>query len=245
MGRWRSGQSHLTVNQATSVYGGSNPSLPTERRNRFDVCNGMQKRYKAIVFDFGGVIEISRAGNVIHAIAESIPVPVDVFREEYFKHNHLSNVANISWEDMVLKVVSVFDVTKETKENVLSIIRDYQSKKEINSELVSFFPILRGLGYKVAIFSNATSRLREELDKNGILKLVDSVIISGEIGFQKPHKEAFDVLFEKLGVTPEEVIFIDDTPKSLEKSIEIGYSPILFTDNGQLRIDLQKLGITV
>ena len=29
LGRWRSGQSHLTVNQATSVYGGSNPSLPT------------------------------------------------------------------------------------------------------------------------------------------------------------------------------------------------------------------------
>ncbi len=29
MGRWQSGQLHLTVNQATSVYGGSNPSRPT------------------------------------------------------------------------------------------------------------------------------------------------------------------------------------------------------------------------
>ncbi len=36
LGRWRSGQSHLTVNQATSVYGGSNPSLPTgEWRTRY------------------------------------------------------------------------------------------------------------------------------------------------------------------------------------------------------------------
>lgn len=29
MGEWQSGQMHLTVNQATSVYGGSNPSSPT------------------------------------------------------------------------------------------------------------------------------------------------------------------------------------------------------------------------
>ena len=205
----------------------------------------MQKRYKAIVFDFGGVVEISRAGSLPYAIAQSIHVPLEVFKNEYFKHNHLANVKNIPWEDMILKVVSVFDATEETKESVLSIIRDHQSKKEINSELVSLFPILRGLGYTVAIFSNATSQLREKLSRNGILELIDSVIISGEIGFQKPHKEAFDVLFEKLLVSPEEVVFIDDTPKSLEKATEIGYSPILFTGNDQLKIDLQKLGITV
>lgn len=29
MGRWRSGQSQQTVNLPTSVFGGSNPSLPT------------------------------------------------------------------------------------------------------------------------------------------------------------------------------------------------------------------------
>ena len=29
MGKWQSGQMHLTVNQASSGYGGSNPSLPT------------------------------------------------------------------------------------------------------------------------------------------------------------------------------------------------------------------------
>ena len=30
MGKWQSGQMHLTVNQASSGYGGSNPSLPTK-----------------------------------------------------------------------------------------------------------------------------------------------------------------------------------------------------------------------
>lgn len=33
MGRWWSGLSQLTVNQPTSVFGGSNPSLPTKINN--------------------------------------------------------------------------------------------------------------------------------------------------------------------------------------------------------------------
>lgn len=80
---------------------------------------------------------------------------------------------------------------------------------------------------------------------NGILKLVDEVVISGEIGFQKPYTEAFDVVFQKLGVLPQEVIFIDDAPKSLEKAVEIGYTPILFLGNDKLKKDLSELGISL
>ncbi len=67
--------------------------------------------------------------------------------------------------------------------------------------------------------------------------------ISGEIGFQKPHKEAFEVLFTRLGVRSNETVFIDDSPKSLEKAKEIGYIPVLYKNNDQLKTDLSKLGI--
>ncbi len=110
---------------------------------------------------------------------------------------------------------------------------------------MSLFPILKQQGLKVGIFSNNTSKLRTKLNVNGIIKLVDELVVSSEIGFQKPHKEAFQVLFEKLKLLPEEVIFIDDSPKSLEKASEIGYIPILFKNNDQLKVDLRKLGIFV
>jgi FMN phosphatase YigB (HAD superfamily) len=74
---------------------------------------------------------------------------------------------------------------------------------------------------------------------------VDVVIISAEIGYQKPHKEAFDILFGRLGLAPGQVIFVDDSAKSLEKASEIGYIPILFKDNEQLNDDLRKLGIVL
>lgn len=200
------------------------------------------KNIEAVCFDFGGVIELS-GSDIIKDVAGLLGIPLIKLREEYFKHNHLSNVENMSWEDMVLKIVSLFDNTQKTKETVLAMIEKFRATKKINSDLVAIFPMLQQQGLKVAIFSNNTSGLREKLTKNGLIKLVDEVVISSEIGFQKPHKEAFQVLFEKLNVRPAEVVFIDDTLKSLEKADEIGYTPILFKNNEQLKTELQNLGI--
>lgn len=203
------------------------------------------KNFKAVVFDYGGVIEFSSVGNILEDIAQSVGVPLTDFKNVYFNHNHLSNVQNLSWKDMIMKVVSTFTTEKEVKSKVLSIVKEYESKRKINFDLLASFPLLKQQGFKVAIFSNNTSELRERLAVNGIIKLVDEVVISSEIGFQKPHKKAFDVLFVKLDVRPEEVIFIDDTPKSLEQAREIGYTPILFRNNEQFMTDLQALGISL
>ena len=98
---------------------------------------------------------------------------------------------------------------------------------------------------KLAVLSNHTSSLRARMAKNGTEKYFDAIIISGEIGYQKPSKEAFEVVFSKLDVKPSEAIFIDDTPRSLEYADEVGYTPILFENNEQLKSDLIGLGIEI
>jgi HAD superfamily hydrolase (TIGR01509 family) len=87
--------------------------------------------------------------------------------------------------------------------------------------------------------------LREQLNNTNIIEYVHEVVISAEIGFQKPSKEAFAILFQKLNVLPEVVVFIDDAPKSLETAGEIGYTPILFEGNSKLKDDLKNLGISL
>ena len=115
----------------------------------------------------------------------------------------------------------------------------------LNAEFLSYFPQLKKLGLKTGIFTNADSLLRERLKKYGLLDLPDVLVTSGEIGSQKPHKEAFQVLFEKLKLRPEEVVFIDDTQRNLEKAGEIGYIPILYENNEQLKADLRGMGINL
>lgn len=201
--------------------------------------------YKAVVFDFGGVIEVTPDGNPLKKVAEIIGVSIDDFHKEYFKHNHLSNVDGLPWDETVAVVASHLTNSKDIIQESRQIILDHIASRRINSELVDFFPILRKQGYKVAIFSNNTAQLRQHLIEKNIIELVDEVVISAEIGFQKPSKDAFAVLFQKLNLQPEEVIFIDDAPKSLETAGEIGYTPILFEGNTKLKVDLEQLGINL
>ncbi len=203
------------------------------------------KNFKAIAFDFGGVIKINENGDKIDLIAQAIDVPIDEFRKVYYEHNHLSNVGNMRWEDTLMKVVRVFDKSEETEEHVRKLIKEHSAGSKINNELLALFPKLQRLELKVAILSNDTTRLRKRLEENGIAQLVDEIVVSGETGFQKPHPEIFDILFKKLNVRPEETIFVDDTPKSLEKAAEIGYAPVLFKNNEEFIADLKKLGIAV
>ena len=183
--------------------------------------------------------------NVLERIADMIGVPSDEFKKAYWEHNALSNVENMPWEDLIAKIVQIFDPRVETEQRVRKFVRDYEASRTTNKYLVDLFPRFHALGLKIGILSNATTQLRKWLEDEGIVPLVDVVIISAEIGYQKPHKEAFDILFGRLGLAPGQVIFVDDSAKSLEKASEIGYIPILFKDNEQLNDDLRKLGIVL
>lgn len=202
-------------------------------------------KFKAIIFDFGGVIELNESGNILEQIAKSLSVPADSFLKAYYQYNHLTNVKNMRWEDAVMEAVRVSDKSEDTENRIRKLIRTHDTGKTINTDLLSLFSVLRRGGFKVAILSNNTTDLRKHLEEKNILPLLDEVIVSAEIGHQKPHKEAFDIAFKKLGVRPEEVVFVDDSAKSLEKAVEIGYQPVLFKNNEQLKVDLAKLSIPV
>ena len=81
---------------------------------------------------------------------------------------------------------------------------------------LSLFPhvaeILSGLkarGAGVYLLSNAQSCFtRRELDTLGITELFDGIIISSEVGWKKPHKEIFDIAFEKFGICAEDSIYV-------------------------------------
>ena len=203
----------------------------------------MDIRYKAVVFDFGGVIETTPDGNPLEKVAEIVGISIDDFHKEYFKHNHLSNVDGLPWEETVAVVASHLTDSQDAIQQSRQVILDHIASRRINTELVGFFLILRKQGFKVGIFSNNTAKLRQQLISEGIMDLVDEAVISAEIGHQKPSKEAFAVLFQKIDLQPEEVIFIDDAPKSLETAGEIDYTPILFEGNAKLKVDLLRLGI--
>lgn len=66
--------------------------------------------------------------------------------------------------------------------------------------------------YKLAVISNAMSQLpRLALEKAGLTKFFQLIIISRDLGIRKPDPKIFKYALKKLGVKPEETIHVGDS----------------------------------
>lgn len=53
-------------------------------------------------------------------------------------------------------------------------------------------------------------------------------IVSGDVKCRKPEKKIYELALEKIGKSPAECVFIDNSVKNLEVADELGICPILF-----------------
>jgi epoxide hydrolase-like predicted phosphatase len=64
-------------------------------------------------------------------------------------------------------------------------------------------------------------------DRVEVDDLFDAIVISGEVGLHKPEPEIFRLGAEKLGVAPEECVFVDDLRENCEGAEAVGMTAIL------------------
>lgn len=74
----------------------------------------------------------------------------------------------------------------------------------------------------------------------------DAVVISGEVGFRKPDPAIFRVALERLGVTAERCIFVDDEPAHLTAAAALGMVSVLHHRSETTIAELERLlGVTL
>lgn len=74
----------------------------------------------------------------------------------------------------------------------------------------------------VLLLSNATSRLRRDLEALGIADAFDAVVNSSEVGAIKPEPAIFAHALARLGVAAETALFVDDTAGNVEAACALG-----------------------
>ena len=99
-------------------------------------------------------------------------------------------------------------------------------------------------GVPIALVSNAFGRdCYAGFDLNA---LADVVVISSEVGIRKPSRRIYAIACERLGVTPEQAIMIDDLQQNLDGAARLGIAGVLHTDAADTRKQLDEgFGIRV
>ncbi|MEA2374698.1 MAG: putative hydrolase of the superfamily [Thermoleophilaceae bacterium] len=97
----------------------------------------------------------------------------------------------------------------------------------------------RAAGVPTGLISNSWGGTT--YDNANIDELFDAVVISGEVGLHKPEPEIFHLGAERLGVPPEECVFVDDLRENCEGAEAVGMTAILHRGADGTLPELERL----
>jgi len=73
---------------------------------------------------------------------------------------------------------------------------------------------LRRAGFRLGIISNFDLRLREILKQVGVLDLFEQIVVSSQVGAEKPSARIFEEALHRFAVEPAELLHVGDEEKA-------------------------------
>jgi putative hydrolase of the HAD superfamily len=117
----------------------------------------------------------------------------------------------------------------------------FWSEDFLDSELVETLRSLHG-PYRTALLSNAFSDLRGVVtERLKFADVFDEMVISSEVGMVKPDPRIYQLTLERLGVLPEESVFVDDMLHNIQAAQTVGIHAIQYKSTPQVLADLETL----
>ena len=116
------------------------------------------------------------------------------------------------------------------------------SPGEVNLEVLGILQACRRKA-KLALISNATSRLPSDLQRLGIAEDFDYIINSSEVGFAKPDPSIYFAALDTVGATPGQALFIDDNAGHVAAAMRLGIAGHTYAGADDLRQKLNHLGL--
>lgn len=110
----------------------------------------------------------------------------------------------------------------------------------VDWEIVAFLRAQRQIR-KTGLISNAWGGLRAWIIQQKFDDAFDDLTISAELGIAKPDARIFHHALQKLGVQPEEAVFVDDFEKNVLACNALGMHGVHFRTAEQALADVQTL----
>lgn len=196
---------------------------------------------RGIVFDIGGVLEYTAHHNVMG---------VDKAWEQKLnlQPGEMAQRLEAVWRAGSIGTISEAEVCKRIGEIMAMSVEQVNAYMEdvwteylgtLNEELATYFKNLRPQ-YKTAILSNSFVGARErEQAAYQFEDICDFIIYSHEVGIAKPDRRIYEMTCERLGLKPEEVIFLDNVEAVVTPASALGMHGIVFKNNAQAIADIE------
>jgi epoxide hydrolase-like predicted phosphatase len=208
---------------------------------------------QAVVFDIGGILEVVPGGGdptryfteLIDHWNERLHMPLGELRIQLTQMNEqlahmgkdpgLGTCTEQEWHEALANAAGMSPAQLDV------FLRDYWNVYlgTPNEEMMVFFKSLRPR-YRTALLSNSgVGARREEQQRYHFSDMTDLIIYSHEEGVEKPDQRIYTIACERLGMQPEEIVFLDDAILNVAAALEYGIHAILYQNNAQAIMDIE------
>ena len=199
----------------------------------------MEQTIKAIIFDFGNVLVNWDARNLYKRFFPDLEA-VDSFLEEIqFLEWNSRQDAGRSFKEGVEALSKEFP-------HYAGLIQAYDEhwEESITDTIYGTVEIVKGLnqaGYTLHLLTNFSKEKFDLIrDRYEFLNLFTTIIVSAEHKLIKPDPRLFEVTLQLIGMSPEECLFIDDSPANIKSAQDLGFHTIHFKSPEALKSEITK-----
>jgi epoxide hydrolase-like predicted phosphatase len=192
----------------------------------------------AVVFDIGGVLEVNPRTGWQEQWAARLGLERREFDARLGPVWHDGEIGRATLDELERRTTEALRVAHAT---VSAMMDDAWGEYvgTLNRELADYFRSLRPR-FKTAMLSNSFvgARAREQ-ELYGFEDMCDAVVYSHEVGWMKPDPRIYRLTCERLGVAPEDSVFVDDVEANVDGARGVGMRAIRFVDNGQAVAEIE------
>ena len=194
---------------------------------------------KAVFFDMGGVIVRTEFQAPREHLAERLGVEYNELVKLVFESETARKVSIglLSEEEQWAAVIRKLNLPES---EIQAIRTEFFGGDVVDLELLDFIRSLRKK-FKVGLISNATLGLRPWIISKKFEDVFDAMIISAEVGVEKPDARIYQMALEKLGVAARESVFLDDFLENVKGAQAVGMQAIHFVQPQQALKELNQL----
>ncbi len=196
---------------------------------------------KAVVFDWGNVIAFDDRSVVVDFMCGSLQISETEFE-----------AANLDKRKAVKAGKSDIDFWCDfAKQKGVQLPNDWAQKYTAalkasvgaDPDMYLLIDQLKKNEIRVGLLSNINDRYTTLIRDFGFYEPFEPCLLSCEIGLEKPNPKVYELLLERMHLSPQEIVFIDDKAENVEAAKEMGIDAILFESEPKLKGELIKRGI--
>jgi putative hydrolase of the HAD superfamily len=197
--------------------------------------------FKAILFDFGGVLVRTADQTLRRAWEQRLGLHAGQAEEIVFRGEH-GRAAQLGQITAATHWRWIGERLRLDAATLAQFRCDFFARDVLDRELLADVDRLRRAGYHLGLVSNAGDDARQRFREDyGINDHFDALTISAEEGVMKPDRRLYEIALARADVAPAQTVFVDDFFENVEAARAIGMYAIHFQHPIDARRELAAL----